>query len=79
MTGTAATEADEFRKIYELEVIVVPTHRPISRKDNIDFVYKTVRGKYSALVDEIKQRTVKASRSWLVLLLLNKNEIISRF
>ena len=54
MTGTAETEAEEFRKIYGLDVIVVPTNRPMIRKDHADVVYKTQREKYDAVIEEIK-------------------------
>jgi preprotein translocase subunit SecA len=54
MTGTAETEAEEFRKIYGLDVIVVPTNRPMIRKDHPDVVYKTQREKYDAVIEEIK-------------------------
>jgi preprotein translocase subunit SecA len=54
MTGTADTEAEEFHKIYNLEVIVVPTHRPITRKDFDDVVYKNERGKFKAVVEQIR-------------------------
>ncbi len=54
MTGTADTEAEEFHKIYKLDVVVVPTHRPMIRQDNPDQVYRTVREKYQAVVEEIK-------------------------
>jgi len=53
MTGTAATEAEEFHKIYKLEVLVLPTNKNIVRKDHPDFIYKTVRGKFTAMVEEI--------------------------
>ena len=53
MTGTALTEENEFREIYGLDVIVIPTHRPIQRVDNHDIVYKTAKGKYDAIVEEI--------------------------
>jgi preprotein translocase subunit SecA len=53
MTGTALTEEVEFREIYGLDVIVIPTHRPIARQDFPDVVYKTARGKYNAIVEEI--------------------------
>lgn len=53
MTGTAETEAGEFWEIYELEVVVIPTNRPITRDDRDDFVYKTNREKYNAVIDEI--------------------------
>ena len=53
MTGTAATEAEEFRKIYGLEVVVIPTNKPMIRRDYPDVVYKTERAKFKAIVDEI--------------------------
>ena len=53
MTGTAETEAGEFWEIYKLDVTVIPTNRPISRKDDDDLVYKTKREKYNAVIDEI--------------------------
>jgi preprotein translocase subunit SecA len=54
MTGTADTEAEEFHKIYNLDVIVVPTHRKIIRKDQDDVVYKSERGKFKAVVEQIR-------------------------
>ncbi len=65
MTGTAETEAKELWDIYELDVVVVPTNRPIQRKDDEDKIYKTKREKYSAVVDEIEELT-KAGRPVLV-------------
>ncbi len=56
MTGTAATEEAEFQKIYGLEVVVIPTHRPMIREDLPDVVYKTERAKFRAVVAEIKER-----------------------
>jgi preprotein translocase subunit SecA len=53
MTGTAETEADEFLQIYKLDVMVVPTNRPVRRVDNDDRVYKTKREKFKAIIDEI--------------------------
>ena len=55
MTGTADTEAEEFMEIYKLEVVVIPTNRPMARKDYPDAVYKTIREKYKALADEIEE------------------------
>jgi len=52
MTGTAETEAKEFWDIYKLDVVVIPTNRPIARKDQQDLVYKTAREKYAAVIDE---------------------------
>ncbi len=55
MTGTAATEAEEFGKIYKLDVIEIPTHRPMIRKDMQDQIYKTEDAKYNAIVDKISK------------------------
>jgi len=54
MTGTAETEAEEFGKIYNLDVLVIPTNKPLMRADNADIIYKTVPAKYNAAVDEIE-------------------------
>ncbi len=54
MTGTASTEADEFADIYDLEVVEIPTHRPISRIDDHDEVYRTVEEKYAAIIETIR-------------------------
>jgi preprotein translocase subunit SecA len=55
MTGTAQTEAEEFAKIYKLEVVTIPTNRPTIRRDNEDRVYRTEREKWEAIIDEIKE------------------------
>lgn len=55
MTGTAVTEAEEFRKIYDVDVLVVPTHKNIIRNDKSDVVYKTASAKYTAIAAEIEQ------------------------
>ena len=65
MTGTAETEASEFWSIYKLDVVVIPTNRPIAREDREDLLYKTKREKYNAVVDEIA-RLVKEGRPVLV-------------
>ncbi len=65
MTGTAETEAGELWDIYELDVVVIPTNRPIVRDDKDDLVYKTVREKFNAVADEIVELT-KAGRPVLV-------------
>ncbi|HWI52018.1 MAG TPA: SEC-C metal-binding domain-containing protein, partial [Symbiobacteriaceae bacterium] len=56
MTGTALTEEEEFRKIYGLDVIVIPTNRPMVRKDHADVVYKTLKAKFNAVVEDIVER-----------------------
>src|SRR5438128_2811736 len=53
MTGTAVTEAEEFHKIYGLDVVVIPTHRPMVRTDSSDVIYKTEKSKFDAVIDEI--------------------------
>ncbi|HYL02065.1 MAG TPA: preprotein translocase subunit SecA, partial [Steroidobacteraceae bacterium] len=55
MTGTADTEAPEFMQIYGLEVVVIPTHRPMIRKDNPDFVYLTQSDKFKAIIEDIRE------------------------
>ena len=65
MTGTAETESQEFWDIYKLDVVVIPTNRPIQRKDKEDLVYKTTREKYNAIIDEIVT-LVEAKRPVLV-------------
>ena len=79
MTGTAATEAEEFKKIYKLEVVVVPTHKPMIRKDNSDQIYKTLRGKYGAVVGEIEEKYKKGQPVLVGTTSIEKNEIISEY
>ncbi len=55
MTGTAKTEEEEFRNIYNMYVIVIPTNKPVARKDYADLLYSTLRGKYNAIVEEIEK------------------------
>ncbi len=59
MTGTAATEADEFMHIYKMEVVSVPTHREMVRLDGQDLVYKSRKGKYDAVIEDIAERHAK--------------------
>ncbi|MDP0589052.1 MAG: preprotein translocase subunit SecA [Candidatus Endonucleobacter bathymodioli] len=65
MTGTADTEAFEFRQIYNLDVVVIPTHKPMDRKDFNDLVYLSIEEKYDAIIQDIKE-TVAARRPVLV-------------
>ena len=65
MTGTAVTEAGEFWEIYELDVVEIPTNRPIARKDKEDLVYKTKREKYNAVIEEVT-RLSQAGRPVLI-------------
>jgi preprotein translocase subunit SecA len=59
MTGTAATEAEELFKVYKLEVTQIPTHRPMVRKDDPDLVYATEQGKWSAVIQDVKERNAR--------------------
>lgn len=79
MTGTAATEAEEFYKIYGLEVVVIPTYKPIIRKDYPDVIYKTARAKYTAIVKEIEKMRGKGRPVLVGTTSIEKNEIISQF
>ena len=65
MTGTAVTEAGEFWEIYKLDVMEIPTNRPIARDDRHDLIYKTKREKYNAIIDEVTQLS-KAGRPVLI-------------
>ena len=56
MTGTAKTEEEEFREIYNMNVIAIPTNRPIQRIDGHDLIYPSLRSKFRAVVQDIKQR-----------------------
>ncbi|MBW9149732.1 preprotein translocase subunit SecA [Clostridium sp. CM028] len=77
MTGTALTEENEFREIYGLDVIVIPTNMPLTRIDNADLVFKTVNGKYKAIVDEIVE-TYKNKQPVLVgTVSIEKSELLS--
>ena len=79
MTGTAETEAGELWEIYKLDVVVIPTNRPIVRNDGDDLVFKTDREKYNAVVDEI-QRLTEAGRPVLVgTTSVDISELLSRF
>ena len=64
MTGTADTEAYEFQEIYNLETVVVPTHRPMVRNDMQDLVYRTAKEKYDAILADIRDCHDVASRCW---------------
>lgn len=77
MTGTAVTEAEEFRKIYKLDVVVIPTHREVKRQDYPDAVYKTSRGKYTAVVVEIEKAHKTGQPVLVGTTSIDKNEIVS--
>ncbi|GAA0078888.1 preprotein translocase subunit SecA [Clostridium sp. CTA-5] len=77
MTGTALTEESEFREIYGLDVIVVPTHRPIARRDNPDLVFKTEDGKIKAVIEEIIKANEKGQPVLVGTVSIEKSELIS--
>src|ERR671936_543368 len=78
MTGTAVTEAEEFDKIYKLQVVVIPTHKPMIRLDHADLIYKTEEAKFKAVADEI-QETAATGRPVLVgTVSVEKSERLSR-
>lgn len=77
MTGTAQTEENEFREIYGLDVIVIPTHEPIARIDNADVVYKSEKGKFKAIVDEIVERYKKGQPMLVGTVSIEKSEMLS--
>ena len=77
MTGTAATEAEELRKIYKLDVIIIPTNRPMARADSADIVYKTTRAKYSALAAEIAELNKKGQPVLVGTTSIEKNEVVA--
>lgn len=79
MTGTAATEAEEFKKIYDLDVVVVPTNEPMIRRDRSDVVYKTLRAKYGAIVKEIEEKREKGQPILVGTTSIEKNEIIDTY
>jgi len=76
VTGTAATEAEEFKKIYNLETVVIPTHKPMIRKDVSDMVYKTTRAKYAAIVAEVAERHAQGQPILIGTTSIEKNQII---
>ncbi|HVS42044.1 MAG TPA: preprotein translocase subunit SecA, partial [Candidatus Dormibacteraeota bacterium] len=78
MTGTALTEAEEFHKIYHLDVIPIPTNRPMVRKDESDLIYKTEEGKYRAVADEIAERVEKGQPVLVGTTSIEKSERLSR-
>ena len=78
MTGTAETEAEEFGSIYNLEVVVIPTHQPVIREDRNDLIYKTKREKYNAVVEEIALRSNEGQPSLVGTISVEASELLSR-
>ena len=77
MTGTAMTEEDEFREIYKLDVIAVPTNRPIQRIDHTDLIYRTEKGKYKAIIEQIAECHEKGQPVLVGTISIEKSELLS--
>jgi preprotein translocase subunit SecA len=78
MTGTAETEAAEFHSTYKLDVIVIPTHMPMVRKDNPDVIYRTLPEKWDAVVEEIKERYEHGQPVLVGTVSVENSELIAR-
>lgn len=78
MTGTAMTEEEEFREIYNLDVVEVPTNRPPKRIDHSDLVYKTEKGKYNAVIEDIIEHNKKGQPVLVGTISIEKSELLSR-
>ena len=78
MTGTAATSAEEFYKVYNLGVVIVPTHKPMIRKDLSDRIYKTEEAKFKAVVKEIKERHDRGQPVLIGTISIKNNEKLSQ-
>lgn len=77
MTGTADTEAEEFAKIYNLDVVVIPTNKPMIRKDYPDVIYKTERAKFNAIVKEVEECHLRGQPVLVGTTSIEKSEILS--
>ncbi|MEK7195370.1 MAG: preprotein translocase subunit SecA [Patescibacteria group bacterium] len=77
MTGTAQTSAEEFHKVYNLDVTSVPTNRPLVRKDLDDMIYKTIQAKFEAVVKEVEERHKKGQPMLLGTASIERNEMLS--
>jgi preprotein translocase subunit SecA len=77
MTGTAKTEEEEFQKIYNLEVVIIPTHRPMVREDGVDMIFKTVGGKFKSVVDEVEQLNKQGRPVLLGTVAIETSEVLS--
>ena len=78
MTGTAMTESEEFQEIYSLDVVEIPTNKPMIRKDNDDLVYKTEPAKFAAVIDQIEECHKKGQPVLVGTVSIEKSEILSK-
>jgi preprotein translocase subunit SecA len=79
MTGTAQTSAEEFGKVYGLEVITIPTHRPIQRIDHVDLILQTETGKFKAIARKVKELHEKGQPVLIGTVSVEKNELLSAY
>ena len=79
MTGTAATSAEEFLKVYGLDVVVVPTNRPTIRLDNSDVIFQTEKGKLQAIARKVKELNMKEEPVLIGTISIEKNELLSMY
>ncbi len=79
MTGTAKTSAEEFYKVYQLEVVEVPTNKPVTRIDGNDLIFQTEKGKFTALAREVKKLHEKGQPVLIGTVSIEKNELLSAF
>ena len=77
MTGTAATEAEEFAKIYNLDTVIIPTNKPSQRKDQNDLIYRSEESKFKAVIEEVKKRGQKGQPVLVGTVSIEKNEILA--
>ena len=77
MTGTAETSAEEFLKVYGLDVIVIPTNRPIIRKDHSDLIFQTEKGKFQAIAKKVRELNEKGQPVLIGTISIEKNELLS--
>jgi len=78
MTGTADTEAEEFKKTYELDTLVIPTNEPVIRKDHADLIYRSERDKIAAIIDQIEESNAKGQPILVGTVSVEKSEVISK-
>ena len=78
MTGTALTEQEEFATIYHLDVVEIPTNKPVIRQDHTDVVYKNLAGKYRAIVEQVKQCNVKGQPVLVGTISIERSELLSK-
>ena len=79
MTGTARTSAEEFLKVYGLDVIVIPTNRPVVRVDHNDLIFQTEKGKFQAIAKKVKELNVKGQPVLIGTISIEKNELLSAY